>query len=244
MKKLNFKNPGIWYVIIFLIIAILNSLFDFFFSRLYLINNILINFVPAIIFYVFYKLRKRIKYKYLILGINVTLVIISIILLLTNFMFGCFTELFTPIDDINYYHRVLRVRNNYNYDLMYHFPKSIPKNSKDIKFGDANAFRGGGYECDLSYTSEDKIDLTEYQQNSKYVINNRDDLNKCKENLHLPYYILENLGLNNLNNYDETFKEKNYTIYVLKLKDSQHGYSSGLAVNENTNRVFYWSYEW
>jgi len=199
--------------------------------------------IPSLILlaiaYLFY--QKEISGKVAI-SFSIIILIASIIVLSIAFMVIVITDLTSEVTDIKEYKRILNLE---VYDeMLYQFPKEVPKNAENVKFFYRPQFLQGGMQMELKMTLDEQII-------NSYIVNFKD---KCKQIINIDnkevLWDLDNVGIFTLGDHVvEERIEKGFTIYLLesepyKTNNWNHGYVIFIAVNDAKTEILFQSEVW
>lgn len=233
--------------IIFLLIGYGNFVVNNGMCRFLSITNIFIGFIPFIIsvasltiFYI-----RNVSHKKIII-INTVVVILSIVLLILNFLTLLERETFGKNNNINNYERTIK-RYSSSSGIEF-FPRKIPSDAKNVEFEEWPQFMQGGSVIYLSYDIDniktEELD-DELRGNSLYVLESIADIKLAGENIDMLRKMEEEIGYDG---YSE--KSDKFIIYILGAKKFSgegywnHGTEYGVIVNKDKNRVTYFNEYW
>lgn len=204
---------------------------------------VLVCAVPLLLFGSVYVLRVRDKMEKSTARMwNILIAAALVGTIILNFVFGLMYSLkdgFAYLDgtsDVGEY-RAMLWQNGYPSKSMCHFPREIPKEAKNVSFRETPQFLQGGFRMLLMYeTTED--DIAKYRK--KYeplalAVIPAGEQKAFRQDYHMPdISVMEGRKLT------DEFE----VILLGGTPLENHGYSSGLAVNEKTNEILFFYEIW
>lgn len=210
-----------------------------------------INTLPVIVFWGAYYFSKKVKKKYA----KVLIVTTSILIFLGWGIFTLGNELvgrqITTTTNPYLYGSTLKSLRNWNFELVSHFPESIPTKAKGIRFSFTPGFLQGGMYVQLRYATNPKqIDqLYEHFSQKKQKLFLGGDTNvHMNEEEGMPttfFYTSDSKG----NSFPTDYEIMTFDP-VLKKEDRpkgfywNHGRSHGVAISKLRNEIIYWAQSW
>lgn len=230
---------------IFFAYGIFNLLYNMFNCKSLYLVSIIIGFAPFVIVLI----RKWIYLSDTVGNfkvINSYVVGIIIVLFLADIFSIKIFEWSTINTNVESYEKILRIDKYPLNNEIAHFPSSISAGLKDVDFKEWNGigeYKSGMF---LTYqTQEDKIytkDFSNLLNSSKYKAESLSEYKSLKQTLKIPDQIDNILGLQ-----DGGVHPDNFQIYFIDntpIEQWNHGYSYGIAINNDVAKVTYFSLEW
>ena len=236
------KKVFIFTGVVFLV-GIINGLINVLSCKRIHMGGVIIGFIPISILIIRNTISQRENFKYYrVVTPAVVGVFISI------FVLNFYATKIMDIDGVNMnvgdYQKYLRLDNYSQNKYINHFPKEIPSGAKMPYIKEWTGFTYDSIGFYLSYNISDEgieqIKQKDGTMQFKEVIENVSELKSTKQVSQLPKQVIENLEI------DED-SESNFEIYIIDSSDVttwNHGYSYGIGINYDTNKVLYFAENW
>lgn len=242
--RINMPNGKIFiFTIILFCIGVFNSVYNFYGCKEFYMLSIIIGFIPFTVLIIrntIAQSKKNIKYYSIV---TPTLIGVFIAIMFLNVIVIKILDLNYINTDVGDYQKFLRLNNYSNNKYIKHFPKEVPENANKIEFREEDGFTK---KFSLSYILEpEQIKLVESNANKrehKEIIKNYEQSMETMQQFNIPKEVLRILEIK-----DNEEKTTNFKIYLIETTDVEyltHGYSYGVGINFNNNRVIYFSNKW
>lgn len=242
--RINMPNGKIFiFIIILFCIGVFNSVYNFYGCKEFYMLSIIIGFIPFTVLIIrntIAQSKKNIKYYSIV---TPTLIGVFIAIMFLNVIVIKILDLNYINTDVGDYQKFLRLNNYSNNKYIKHFPKEVPENANKIEFREEDGFTK---KFSLSYILEpEQIKLVESNANKrehKEIIKNYEQSMETMQQFNIPKEVLRILEIK-----DNEEKTTNFKIYLIETTDVEyltHGYSYGVGINFNNNRVIYFSNKW
>lgn len=242
--RINMPNGKIFiFTIILFCIGVFNSVYNFYGCKEFYMLSIIIGFIPFTVLIIrntIAQSKKNIKYYSIV---TPTLIGVFIAIMFLNVIVIKILDLNYINTDVGNYQKFLRLNNYSNNKYIKHFPKEVPENANKIEFREEDGFTK---KFSLSYILEpEQIKLVESNANKrehKEIIKNYEQSMETMQQFNIPKEVLRILEIK-----DNEEKTANFKIYLIETTDVEyltHGYSYGVGINFNNNRVIYFSNKW
>jgi len=216
--------------------------FAIIYMRHFLWGNVLFCTLPLILFGSVFMLRVCDKIsKKVSVVINIILIFVLSVAMFLNGIWMLFADLAEPTTNVHKYAKVLKIYHYPRSKYIKHFPKEIPCHAKNISFWENPQFLQGGSRILLMYETT-PMEIEEYRD--RYSQQAQIVLPKGKkEFVTNEYYVIS---------IDDVLGKKltdDFEIIILESKPYQeanwnHGYTYGLAINDITNEILFFSEKW
>lgn len=246
--RLNGDSEGssviIFSVILFLL-GIINILFNMFNCKSLHMPSIILGFVPFCIVII----RNWINssdtvgnYKI----INSFVVGIIVFIFIADIICINVFEWSTVNTNVQGYERILRLDKYPTNSQIAHFPSSIPSDATEVEFKEWDGIGQGKMGMLLSYKvnkeAVNSSDLTKVYEKAKYKASNVTEYNNIKQLIKIPQAVEDSLGLQ-----EGGTPPNNFKICFIDNTPSEewnHGYSYGIAINNDTSKLTYFILNW
>lgn len=187
-----------------------------------------------------FTVKEKLKSKVAVILTSVLTVIMPILMCFA-FIFMAIIASIDTVTDLSKYHRVLKLKDYENNELIKHFPSKIPSNAKNATFSYQPGFLQGGEEYRLKFTTDvNTIEsyTKELSQRAKWIgkSSNREvELNGVE------MVSFDSFGYNKL--------PVDFTIYLIisepyKPFDWNHGKLSLVAISEKRSEILFFAEHW
>lgn len=188
----------------------------------------------------FFTIKEKLKRKAAIILTSVLTVIVPIVMCFA-FIFMAITAPLSTVTDLSSYHRVLKLNDYENSELIKHFPSKIPTDAKNAMFNYQPGFLQGGEGYKLKFsTDSNSIEnyIKEFSQGAKWIgkSNHREaEINGVE------MASFDSFGYNKL--------PIDFTIYLIisepyKPFDWNHGKLSLVAVSKQRSEIIFFAKHW
>lgn len=242
--RINMANKKVFiFTIIVFFIGVFNSIYNFYGCNEIHMLSVIIGFIPITVLIIRNTIaqgEKKIEYYSVV---TPTLIGVFIAIMFLNFTIIKVLEINYTNTDVGKYEKFLRLNNYSDNIYINHFPNEIPSDAKEIKFREEEGFTD---KFSLSYNLDpEQIKLVDGNANIKEykeVIKNYDQLMSTMEEVQVPKEVIGMLELKkdkeNITNFKIFLIETTGVEYLV------HGYSYGIGINYDNNRVIYFSNKW
>lgn len=187
-----------------------------------------------------FTVKEKLKRKVAVILTSVLTVIMPIVMGFA-FIFMAIMASIDTVTDLNSYHRVLKLKDYENNELIKHFPSKIPSNAKDAIFNYQPGFLQGGEEYRLKFTTDvNTIEsyTKELSQRAKWIGKSS---NREAEINGVEMVSFDSFGYNKL--------PLDFTIYLIisepyKPFDWNHGELSLVAVSKQRSEIIFFAEDW
>lgn len=144
------------------------------------------------------------------------------------------------------YEKILRIDKYPTNKQISHFPSSIPSDAKEVELKEWEGLGQGKMGMLLSYKiSKEEVEyskLIKIYDKAKYKAQNINEYENIKKLIKIPAEVESSLGLK-----DGVIPPKDFKLYFIDNTPSEewnHGYSYGVAINNDISKVTYFSFSW
>lgn len=242
-KEIGKSNFNLIIVIILLVIAIGNVIFNFSSCKNFHVISAILGFIPFLLVLIRYIL------SFISMDSNFKVMTFRTI----GLIIFCFAVNIIVINALEYvtvttnplsYKKVLKSEKYPRNEYIAHFPREIPKEAENITFKEWSSIEeepGMILKYNILKENYEEINFEEEIKNAKYIANSKSDIENINEGYFVPKLIYDKLEINGE---DESEDFKVYFIDCSPIEEWKHGYSYGLIANNEENSVTYFKVKW
>jgi hypothetical protein len=244
--NINMENKKVFiFSIVIFLLGVLNGLINIFaFKRVHM-GGVIIGFIPISVLIIRNTIAQAENLKYYKV-VTPKLVAVFIIVFVANFFVTDIMDKSGINSNLGNYEKYLKLDKYPNNKYINHFPEKIPTEAENSDVSEWTGVYDNILGFYLSYNlSSDGISNLEKEEQKiqcKEVIGSISELNKVKQESQIPEKVLEELGIKD--NKEGNIKFKIYIIDSSDIENWNHGYSYGIGINYESNKILYFGESW
>lgn len=244
--NINMENKKVFiFTIVIFLLGVLNGLINIFaFKRIHM-GGVIIGFIPISVLIIRNTIAQAENLKYYKV-VTPKLVILFIFVFAVNYLVTSLIDRSGVNTNYTNYENYLKLDNYPNNKYISHFPNQIPVDAKDPQVKEWTGVFDNilGFYLSYNLSSDQIINFENENKKIQYkeVIGSLSELNQAKQELQIPEEVLEELGIKDNN--DGNIK---FSIYIIDSSDAanwNHGYSNGIGINYDSNKILYFGQSW